>query len=322
MNKVLFIGEPMELMLAQEEGRLCEVGSFAASVSGAEMNAAVGVTRLGLTARYMTRLGDDPRAARIRRFMLNNGIADDLVITDPEHQTGAMFKSKSEPGKHEIYYYRQNSAASYICEQDIDSLDLTDIRAVHFTGIFPLLSDTARQAARRLLERSHENEITVVFDPNLRCQLWKTTPETAALMNEFAAKADVFLPSLKEAELLCGLSTPEEIAEHYLALGTKKIVVKLGKNGAYFKSRVESGIAPTFRADSVIDTVGAGDGFAAGLISGICDEIPLGEAVVRANAVGCMQIQNASDNAGLPTMEQLKEYMLSHRFVVDSCKDF
>ena len=85
--------------------------------------------------------------------------------------------------------------------------------------------------------------------------------------------------------------------------------------GAYYKSRMESGIAPTFRADAVVDTVGAGDGFAAGLISGICEELPLGEAVVRANAVGCMQIQNKSDNEGLPTMEQLREYMLSHRFV-------
>ena len=142
-----------------------------------------------------------------------------------------------------------------------------------------------------------------------------------ALLNEFAAQSDVFLPSLKEAESLCGLNDPENIADHYISLGTKKVIVKLGKQGAFYKSRVESGIAPTFRADAVVDTAGAGDGFAAGLISGICDEIPLGESVFRANAVGSMQIQNASDNAGLPTMEQLREYMLDHRFV-DAQPDF
>lgn len=315
MDKVLLIGEPMELLFAEEEGALADVTHFRASVSGAEINVAVGLARLGLCPRYMTRLGADPRAARIRRFMHKNGISDDLIITDPVHLTGAMMKSKADPGKHEIFYFRQDSAASFLCEQDVDGLDLSDIRAVHFTGIFPTISKSAAEAARRLVQRAKELDITIIFDPNLRCQLWNSSPETIALMNEFAAHADVFLPSLKEAETLCGLKNAEEIADHYLDLGTKKVVVKLGKQGAFYKSRLESGIAPTFQADEVVDTAGAGDGFAAGLISGICEEIPLGEAVVRANAVGSMQIQNVSDNAGLPTLAELREYMLNHRFV-------
>ena len=315
MDKVLLIGEPMELLFAEEEGALSSVSRFRASVSGAEMNVAVGLSRLGLCPRYMTRLGADPRAERIRAFMKINGIDDDLIITDPTHLTGAMMKSKAEPGKHEIYYFRQDSAASFLCRDDVERLDLTDIRAVHFTGIFPSISRSAADAARCLVERAKEQEITIVFDPNLRCQLWNSSPETLALINEFAARSDVFLPSLKEAETLCGISDAEAIADHYLELGTKKVVVKLGKQGAYYKSRMESGVAPTFRADLVVDTAGAGDGFAAGLISGICEEIPLGEAVYRANAVGSMQIQNSSDNAGLPTLAQLREYMLDHRFV-------
>lgn len=320
MDKVLLIGEPLELLSAETEGALDEVGHFSASVTGAEINVAVGLSRLGLCPRFMTRLGNDPRALRIRRFMTSNGISDDLIITDSKHLTGSMMKSKSEPGKHEIYYFRQDSAASFLCESDIDALDLSDIRAVHFSGIFPTISKSAAAAARRLVKRAAEGAVTVVFDPNLRSRLWDSSPETLALLNEFAANSEVFLPSLKEAETLCGLSDPEAIAEHYLSLGTKKVVVKLGKQGAYYKSRVESGIAPTFAADNVVDTAGAGDGFAAGLISGICDEIPLGEAVYRANAVGSMQIQSESDNAGLPTLDELREYMLSHRFV-DAVRD-
>ena len=64
MNKVLLIGEPMELLLAKEEGALSDVSEFRASVSGAEMNVAVGLSRLGLCPRFMTRLGSDPRASR------------------------------------------------------------------------------------------------------------------------------------------------------------------------------------------------------------------------------------------------------------------
>lgn len=175
-----------------------------------------------------------------------------------------MMKNKTEPGKHEIYYFRQDSAASFLCKADIDALDLSNILAVHFTGIFPSISDSAAAAARQLVKRAHENEITVVFDPNLRCQLWDNSPETIALLNEFAQSADVFLPSLKEAETLCGLTNPEEIADYYISRGTRKVVVKLGKQGAFYKSAVECGTAPTFAADEVVDTAGAGDGFARG----------------------------------------------------------
>lgn len=321
MSKVLIIGEPMELLTANSEGRLSDVNDFTAGVAGSELNVAVGVTRLGLTARYMTRLGDDPRAQRIRAFMQQHGIAQDLIITDPCHQTGCMVKSKAPRGEQEIYYYRQKTAASFICEKDIDALDLSDIRAVHITGIFPVISETAAGAARRLIERAKENHITVVFDPNHRGILWTKDKQALDLLNEIAAKADVFLPNLNEAETLCGLTDPDAIADHYLALGTSKVVITMGKRGAFYKSAVESGIVPTFMADEVVNTLGAGDGFAAGLISGICDEIPLGEAVIRANAVGSWQIQHDSDNEQLPTMAQLREYMLDHRFVAESFND-
>ena len=322
MNKVLLIGEPMELLTTTEQMPLSKASVFTASVSGAELNTAVGLARLGLSPYYMTRLGDDPRAQRILSFMEENGVDSSLVITDPNHQTGAMTKGVPVDGRAEIQYYRQGSAASFLCEEDVRGVNLSEFRAVYFSGIFPSVSESAARAARLLVKRARESEVTVVFDPNLRCQMWMTSKEKIALLNELAAESDYFLPSLSEAERLCGLSDAEEAAEHYLALGTRKVVIKLGKQGAYYKSHVESGIAPTFRADSVVDTVGAGDGFAAGLISGICEEIPLGEAVVRANAVGCMQIQSASDNEGLPTMQRLREYMLDHRFVVDGCKDF
>lgn len=322
MTNVLLIGEPMELLTAKQEGRLSDVNEFEASVAGAELNVAVGVTRLGLNARYMTLLGDDPRAERIRHFMKENNISDDLIITDPNHQTGCMMKSKAPLGEQEIYYYRQKTAASFICEDDINALDLSDIRVIHITGIFPVISETAANAARRLIERAQEEHITVVFDPNHRGILWTKDKAALSLLNEIAAKADVFLPNLNEAETLCGLTDPNEIADHYLALGTKKIVITMGKKGAFYKSAVESGIVPTFMADEVVNTLGAGDGFAAGLISGICDEIPLSEAVIRANAVGSMQLNTDSDREGLPTMTQLREYMLDHRFVIESCNEF
>lgn len=198
--------------------------------------------------------------------------------------------------------------------------DFISTSAVYVTGAFLAKGKAAEEFITQAIGLARENGAAVIFDPMLRA--FDNAPECREAVNRIAAMADVFLPNAREAAELSGISEDaERAADFFLEKGTKKVVVKLGKQGALYKSRVEKGVAPTFRADSVVDFSGAGDGFAAGLISGICEEIPLGEAVVRANAVGSMQIQAQGEDAGLPTMAELREYMLTHRFVVDGCKE-
>lgn len=191
-------------------------------------------------------------------------------------------------------------------------LNESGISAVFITGDF-VADNLGFNIAGELCKRCECLEIPVIFDPG-------NNGAFAGKINETAKSVTVFLPSAEDAEKLCGLSEAGEIAEHYLALGARKIVVTLDKQGAFYKSRVEYGNAPTFRADKVVDTTGAGDAFAAGLISGIAEELPLSEAVVRANACGCMAIQR--EGFYIPSSAELREYMLSHRFVTDGCKEY
>lgn len=197
--------------------------------------------------------------------------------------------------------------------------DIGDIRqydAVFFTGGAAASSSEFAELAKTVCAECAAEEIPVVFDPTLN----ETTPENYSLINRLASLCEIFVPSDEDAKALCGLDDPEKITERYLDAGTKKVVVTLDKNGAYFKSAKESGSAPTFRADKVVDTTGAGCAFAAGLISGIIEDIPLAEAVVRANACGSISIQK--EGVYFPDMSELREYMLSHRFVVDGCKEY
>lgn len=314
MKKIILLGEPLELFRA-EGGALSEAERFTVSAAGAELNVAVGLARLGLQPVYVTAVGGDAGGDRILAFMRKNGIDGSLITEDSCHQTGVVMKSARETRR-----LTEAPAAAFISESVFDKIDFSEISAVFFSGSFPTLCDNAAQAALHITELAKDAGTPVMFDPNLRGAP-KNSRKAIDTINDFAEKADVFLPSLNEAKVLCGLDEPEEIAERYLSKGTRKIVIKLGKQGAFYKSAVESGMAPTFRADEVVDAEGAGDGFAAGLISGLCEEIPLGEAVVRANAVGCMQIQCRGAHAGLPTMERLREYMLDHRFVVEGCKE-
>lgn len=194
--------------------------------------------------------------------------------------------------------------------------DNSDISAVFITGEFAARSEENAVLAKEVCERFKALEIPVVFDPDLS----GVGADKYRLINEIAALSEIFVPSDEDAKALCGLDDPAKIAEHYLALGVPKIVITLDKKGAYYRSAKESGITPTFRADKVVDTHGAGKAFAAGLISGIIEELPLGEAVIRANACGCMSIQK--QGGYFPDLAELREYMLDHRFAVDGCKEY
>lgn len=210
---------------------------------------------------------------------------------------------------------------STVCaDENSLSDDITDdISAVYFSGEFVTRSDNCKNAAEALCKRCREIEIPVIFDPDSK----KITDEKERkIICDIAGLSEIFLPAIEDAKALCGLEDPEKTADHFRKLGALKVIVTLDKKGAYYKSAKESGYAPTFRADKVVDTEGAGSAFAAGLISGITEEIPLSEAVIRANACGCIAIQTEGELGGLPTMDRLREYMLNHRFAVDGCKEF
>jgi 2-dehydro-3-deoxygluconokinase len=89
------------------------------------------------------------------------------------------------------------------------------------------------------------------------------------------------------------------------------VIVKLGEKGAFVKTKEDSFIVPGFKVEKVVDTVGAGDGFAVGVISGLLEGLSLKDAVRRGNAVGALAVMSPGDNDGLPNPDQLKNYMNS-----------
>ena len=312
-TKIMLVGEPMELFIAQTEGALENVPSFSSAVAGAEFNVAVGLSRLGHSVGYLSKLGKDPFGKHIAQVMEENGIGSSLICYSEENFTGFMMKSKVSHGDPEIFYFRKNSAASTISCADIDQVDFSKFGFLHMTGIFPALSDITLESAEYLINRARKSGLTLSFDPNLRPQLWRSSEKMVSTINKFAENVDYFLPGTKEGEILMGSRDPEKIADFYLEKGAKNVVVKLGPNGAYLKNRQTSFYSPAFQEDRFVDTVGAGDGFAAGLISSIAEGLLLEDAVRRGNAIGTIQIMSVGDNNGLPTREELASFMNTHK---------
>lgn len=313
MKKVLLIGEPMALFAARESKPLGEVENFSRMVSGAEVNVAIGLERLGIETTYVTRLGDDVFGHAIYKKLEEERIDTSFITFDKEHTTGIQIKGQTEQGDPEVAYYRKNSAASHLSTKEIEAIDFSTIRHVHATGIFPALSETCREALALLLKKAREHDISISFDPNLRPMLWPNEKTMLTVLNELAGCCDMVLPGLSEGEILTGKATVAEVGTFYLEQGSSSVIIKNGPGGAFVVTHNDCVEVPGFPVDKVVDTVGAGDGFAVGVVSGFLDGLSLEEATARGNAIGAMQVMTKGDNEGLPNREQLAAFMEKSR---------
>ncbi len=304
---VLTIGEPMVLFAALEPGPLDAVTRFARTTAGAELNVAIGLARLGLRTGYISRLGADSFGRHIAAALDREGVDRQQVSFDPAHPTGMMLKSLAEDGRDpSIEYFRRGSAASRLGVADHPWAYCAASRHLHLTGIFPAISPTTRELAHSLAADARAAGRTVSFDPNLRPTLWASQAEMIDCMNALACGSDWVLPGLAEGRLLTGHAQPDDIADFYLQRGVRAVVIKLGPDGAFHASADgRRGRVPGLPVARVVDTVGAGDGFAVGVISALLEGLGLAEATARGNAIGARVVQFPGDCDGLPTRAEL-----------------
>jgi 2-dehydro-3-deoxygluconokinase len=221
-------------------------------------------------------------------------------------KTGMMFKTLSVAGSDPtIEYHRKDSAASQLRVDDVDWTWFEKASHLHTTGIYPALTPHTFEVTQTAMARMRANGKSVSFDPNLRPALWPSIEAMRTSINALAARADWVFPGLQEGQLLTGKETPADIATFYRAQGAECVVVKLGDAGAYYDSDAGSGLVPAFPVAKIVDTVGAGDAFAVGVISGLIEKLPLQKAVERAAWMGARATQVRGDCEGLPSREEL-----------------
>jgi sugar/nucleoside kinase (ribokinase family) len=304
---VVTFGEAMLLLVADRPGPLEDASAFHKRSAGAETNVAIGLARLGLRVGWASRLGADSMGCYLLATMRAEGIDCSHVSLAAGERTGLMFKGRVADGSDPpIEYHRAGSAASRMGAADVDAAWLRGARHLHTTGVFPALSGACMEAACRAMAVMHEAGRTISFDPNLRPALWPSPEAMRRAINALAAQADWVLPGLEEGRVLTGEVSPEGIARFYRAAGAKLVVVKLGADGAYFDGTGGSGHVAGFAVAEVIDTVGAGDGFAVGVVSALLEGSSVPAAVKRGAWIGARAVQVLGDTEGLPTRAQLE----------------
>ncbi|HJF72978.1 MAG TPA: sugar kinase [Gallibacterium anatis] len=306
---VVTFGEAMIMFIAGEEKPLDDVSYFSKGVAGAELNVATGIARLGFNVSWISKIGKDSFGRTILNYLNKENINSDFVKIDSTHRTGFQLKSKLKNmnGDPEVEYFRRGSAASYLSIADLDKVINT--KFLHITGIAPALSDNCFDVAEYLINQVRSKSGIITFDPNLRPVLWKNEDIMREKINYLASKSDIVLPGVNEGKILTGYDSNEDIANFYIKNGAKKVIIKLGKKGAYFRDSIgNEGTVPAVKVDNIIDTVGAGDAFAVGVISALLENKTLEQAAKRGNFFGALAIQFPGDNDGLPNKEQLSKY--------------
>ena len=240
MSEFLTIGEPIALFGSEEVDKsLKDACHFQKFLAGAEVNVAVGVSRLGHSSEYITQVGKDPFGEFIIDRLHENKIGTDYISETADFWTAFQLKDRVSQGDPSIFYFRKGSAAAHFDQAVLDKIDFSEVKMAHLSGIFPAISAEAQEAFRYLIHLLEKNNIRTTFDPNLRPQLWASQEEMVETINDLASHAEIVLPGINEGEILMGSRDPEAIADFYLNNGeaTKTVIVKLGTEGAYVKQK-------------------------------------------------------------------------------------
>ncbi len=263
---ILVIGEALIDIVTDSSGESTE------HVGGSPANVAMGLARLDHSVAFATSLGRDARGERINDHLSRHGV----VVLPESFGTAATSTAAAT--------LDQTGAATYEFDLhwDLPRLALPEGTShIHTGSIATVLLPGAASVTTALHEVRRQG--TVSYDPNIRPRIMGEPDAVRARVEELVALSDVVKASEDDLEWLYPGQSPEQVMGHWVGLGPGLAIVTLGAEGVVFRvsSSTEVASSPT-RAESVVDTVGAGDSFMAGLVSGLVVAGLLGDPGARA----------------------------------------
>ena len=305
MIDAVTVGETMAMVRTDRAGRPLYQDPCTLALGGAESNVAIGLARLGHPVRWISALGDDVLGDMIDSAVAREGV-EVLAPRSSTRPTGLMVKSPSTGTERFVTYYRSGSAAAELSANSVSEEMLCDARLLHLTGITPALSESARDLCLDLVGRARGLGLTVSLDINYRSALWSLS-RAAPIVRQLALQSDVIFGDRSELELLLESSpaSEHELLSAVAAMGVTQVVLKRGDRGAvaYVDGQFfEHAAIPV----NVVDTVGAGDAFVAGYLSGWLDSAEPADCVRRGVMCGARACEHAGDWEGAATRAELE----------------
>lgn len=298
---LITLGETMGLLVQSSPGvpRNGEPMSF--GIGGSESNVAIGVRRLGVEATWIGRIGDDPAGAMITRELRAERV--DAVTTVDPAPTGLMLRWRPAAQRGRVEYYRRDSAGAHLCEADVPAELIRRASVLHASGITLALGAAPAGAVAHAIALAREAGVTVSFDLNYRRALWDEATAAPAL-TETVRNADIVFAGGDEAAIIVGTRDPLEAALAIEQLGPQQVLIKLGADGCLARINGATHELPAPRV-VVLDTVGAGDAFAAGYLADLIAGAAPAQRLATAVAAGAWAVTVSGDWEGMPDRRAL-----------------
>jgi 2-dehydro-3-deoxygluconokinase len=303
--RVVTVGETMVLVVPAAPGRLRHAGAVTLSIGGAESNVAIGLSRLGVPAVWVSVLGDDELGELVLHRVRAEGVDTSAVRRLPDRPTG-LYLREEVAGAHRVYYYRRGSAASTLAPDAFDPAVLDGAAFLHLTGITGALSPESAEFLLWAARAAQAAGVRVSYDVNYRSRLWDVEAARAA-SESMLPYVDVLLVGDEEARVLWNWDD-DTCLERLADAGPGEVVLKLGARGCAAMVDGERLTSPGFPAHEV-DPIGAGDAFAAGYLAATVWGLDPTDRLRTANAMGAFCVQNLGDYEGLPSRRELTAFL-------------
>lgn len=294
---VVTMGEILTAFLAENDVPLGAAARFDRTFAGAESNVAIALARQGVASAFIGRVSTDAFGSAALRHLRGEGVDVASVVADPAN-SGFLVRSVGSARPTEVVYGRLGSAGSRLAPADIPLSLIAGAAALHFTGITPMLSQSAHQACLLAARIARDNAVPFSFDPNLRFRLAPLEAWRESLA-PFLELANIVLIGADEARHLSALDEIEAAARWIRREQTDIIVIKDGAAGSSAWYQDEWHSVPAHSVTSV-DPVGAGDAFNAGFLSAWLAGEGIKSAMARGSMIGAAVVTARGDTTGIP----------------------
>jgi fructokinase len=307
---VLVAGECVVDFIPNARGSLGDVEQFSRRAGGAPANVAVGLARLGRPPAFWTRLGTDPFGDFLAETLTREAVPSQFVDRDPAAKTTLAFVAHDTDADRSFTFYRDAAAETRMAVGRVPDETLQGVDWVVIGGV-PLATEPSRSALLDLADRARQAGATVVFDPNVRPELWDDAVER--VVREAFGESDVVKASPDDLQAAGFEGSVRELADAVLDCGPHTVLVTLGADGALGRSASEAPWGETtvdhsgYAVDAV-DTTGAGDAFTAGAVDALADGSALSETVEFAGAVAALTTTAEGAMTALPDRDSAEAF--------------
>jgi len=314
MKKIVTFGEIMLRLSPPGFQRFAQARSFDAVYGGGEANVAVSLSGFGLPAEYVTRLPANDLGEACLSFLRANNVNTSSILRGGDRLGIYYLENGAVQRASKVVYDRANSSFATLAPGMIDwNSVFAEAGWFHWTGITPAVSASAAAACLEAVQAARKLGLTVSCDLNFRKNLWKWGKKASEVMPELVSYADVAVGNEEDAEKVFGIKAPEvditagkveadayryvcdEMAKRYQNLKTVAITLRGSHSASH---NTWSGVlwdqgsfytAPQYEITHIVDRVGGGDAFCAGLIYGLLTYPERQKALNFAVAASCLK---------------------------------